>query len=119
MKRIKKKIKKLSFEYMLSNALMVHLDKSEFDWEFCPFNDKERYSLTYDKALFYGTNVQVGKCVVDFYFPHFNLVVLYNRKIRKKEMFGEDLSVVIVKQGEEFEGIIKIITHLMHYAFVY
>ena len=124
--------KQTQFEIMLKNAIDIHLNRSELDWQFCPFNDKERYLLPYSDALVYETEVKVGNYRLDFYFKNFNLVVEYdenhhkyqkeNDEIRQQNIInilGEDTTFIRVKEGEEFEGIIKIISYLVHYAFVF
>ena len=124
--------KQTQFEIMLKNAIDIHLNRSELDWQFCPFNDKERYLLLYSDALAYETEARVGSYRLDFYFKNFNLVVEYEENHHKYQkesdeirqqniinILGEDTTFIRVKEGEEFEGIIKIISYLVHYAFVF
>ena len=133
--------KQTEFELMLDNALNIHLNKSNLDWNYCPFNGEDRL-LTYDKSLMYEREVYFGKYRVDIYFPKFNLIVEYDEKHHKyqteediaRERYIVDLiegkgsydsedgyltKFIRVEEGKEFEGIINIITHLMHIAFVY
>ena len=133
--------KQTEFELMLDNALNIHLNKSNLDWKYCPFNGEDEL-LTYDKSLIYEREVYFGKYRVDIYFPKFNLIVEYDEKHHKyqieediaRERYIVDLiegkgsydsedgyatKFIRVEEGKEFEGIINIITHLMHIAFVY
>lgn len=135
--------KQVVFEDMLKNAIDTHLNKSNLDWKFCPFNDKDKYLLTYKEALTYISEYKIGNYRVDFYFPNFNLIVEYdekyhnaqldkdkereynilkileNRTIEDIKENGSKYNFIRVKENEEFEGVIKIISYLMHYAFVY
>lgn len=133
--------KQTEFELMLDNALNIHLNKSNLDWKYCPFNGEDEL-LTYDKSLIYEREVYFGKYRVDIYFPKFNLIVEYDEEHHKyqieediaRERYIVDLiegkgsydsedgyatKFIRVEEGKEFEGIINIITHLMHIAFVY
>ena len=128
----RKNPKQTQFEIMLKNAIDAHLNRSKLDWNFCPFNDEERCLLSYRNAVTYETEVKVGNYRLDFYFKNFNLVVEYdenhhkyqkeNDEIRQQNIInilGEDATFIRVKEGEEFEGVIKIISYLVHYAFVF
>lgn len=138
----KKTPKQTEFELMLKNALDCHLKQSGLDWKYCPFNNKEDYKTTYDELVFFETEKKVGKYKLDFYFPKFNLVVEYDENHHKyqkqadKEREIEIIKIlesindydiseddylthfIRVQEGKEFEGIINIISYLMHYAFV-
>lgn len=138
----KKTPKQTEFELMLKNALDCHLKQSGLDWKYCPFNNKEDYKATYDELVFFETEKKVGKYKLDFYFPKFNLVVEYDENHHKyqkqadKEREIEIIKIlesindhdiseddylthfIRVQEGKEFEGIINIISYLMHYAFV-
>lgn len=125
----KKIVKQLEFEHCLKKAIEAHLEG--FDWEYCPFNNKEDNFLTYDKALYYETEYKIPNTNyrVDFYFPKFNLIVEYDEEEHKKQIKEDErrknkicnilsdkynchTDFIRVKEGEEFEGIIKIITTL-------
>ena len=130
--KYKKTPKQTQFEIMLKSAIDIHLNESKLDWKYCPFNDKERNLLTYDNAITYETEVKIGNYRLDFYFKNFNLIVEYDEfhhKYQKEKddlrqqdirnILGEDIIFIRVNEGEEFKGIIKIISYLMHYAFVF
>ncbi len=133
--------KQTKFELMLDKAIDVHLNKSNLDWKYCPFNNKDEF-LTYDKSLIYEKEKIFGQYRVDMYFPKFNLIVEYDEKHHKNQIQEDKLrekhiidliegdgsydsedgyktKFIRVEEGKEFEGIISIISYLVHYAFVY
>lgn len=127
----KKTPKQTEFEAMLKDSINIHLNKSDLDWEYCPFNNKADYLLTYRDALYYETEVYIGRHRVDFYFPKFNLIVEYDekhhntqreedklRELEIRSITDKEITFIRVREGKEFEGIITIISFLMHYAFV-
>ena len=134
--KIKRTPKQTQFELMLKNAIDIHLNKSNLDWEYCPWNDNEKYCLTYDKGLTYETEYKIDDYRVDFYFKNFDLIVEYDENAHKYQLeedlkrqkyienkyeneYDRPITFIRVKEGEEFEGIIKIISYLVHYAFVF
>lgn len=137
----KKTPKQTEFELMLANALDIHINKTNLDWNYCPFNGED-FLLTYDKSVMYEREVYFGKYRVDIYFPKFNLIVEYDEKHHKYQIEEDELreqyiidyiegegahdnpdghatQFIRVEEGKEFEGIIKILSYLMYYAFVF
>lgn len=118
--KIKRTPKQTEFEMMLKYAINVHINKTELDWEYCPFNGEDEF-LTYQDAIYYETEYYFNNYRVDFYFPKFNLVVEYDEKQheykREEDLDRENyikgrnelIKFIRVKDGEEFEGIIYII----------
>ena len=120
--------KQLQFEILLDEAIENHLEG--FDWDYCPFNNKEDYLLTYNNAVHYETEYRVPNTNyrVDFYFPKFNLIIEYDEKHHKQTLMEDARreaeicnalydgfgipEVIRVEEGEEFKGIIKVITTL-------
>lgn len=129
-------VKQVVFESMLRQALYVHLVESGLDWAYCPFNNKKDYTLTYQDALYFNTEWRIGKHRVDFFFPKMQLVVEYDEEHHKSQATEdakreseileclqaqgmESARIIRVKEGYEFEGVIKIISDIMHFCFVF
>lgn len=116
--------KQTSFTILLENAIKEHIEG--FDWKFCPFNNESDYLLTYDDAMYFVEEytIPTTNYKVDYFFPKFNLIVEYDEKhhehqieidVRRQkeiESVNEFYEFIRVKEGEEFKGIIKIITAL-------
>lgn len=132
----KRPVKQVVFESMLRQALYVHLVESGLDWTYCPFNNKEDYTLTYQDALHFNTGWRIGRHRVDFFFPKMQLVVEYDEEHHKDQAIEdakreseileylqiqgmECARIIRVKEGSEFDGIIKILSDIMHFCFVF
>lgn len=109
--------KQTTFELMLNNALDVHINKSNI-----------KHDPNYIKALEYKTEYTVGAYRLDIYFPEFDLIVEYDEKYHNSQqesdrdreadiikLLGNDnIQFIRVKEGLEFEGVIQILSMIMH-----
>ena len=134
---IKSNPKQTEFEQLMVEAINYHLN-SGVDFEVCPFNDKERYYKKYKDCLNYETEFKILDYKVDFFFPDFLLIVEYDENAHKYqeaddlkrqyeiedylnkennndfwEENGSIVTIIRVKEGKEFKGVIEIISHLM------
>ena len=109
--------KQTQFEAMLKNAINIYLTSQHL-----PSNVK----VEYKEKLFYRTEVTYGKYRVDFIFPSCNLIVEYDEQHHERQVNEDRIreyeikkivkgaNFIRVKEGREFEGIIKIFTYLNH-----
>ena len=129
--------KQTNFELMLKQSLKTHLE-SGINFNVCPWNSKEECYLLYKDTLNFKTEVLFDNYRVDIYFKHFGLIVEYDEKHHDRqvkedkirelnlhriynnkndnvgwEYNGSLLTIIRVSEGREFEGIIRIISHLM------
>lgn len=125
-------------KYVLVYTPNIHKVCRGVDFKVCPFDDKKRYHQHYKDSLNYETQYSILNYRVDFYFPNFNLIVEYDEKAHEYQKesdiqrqfeiedflnkqlgnkYWEDdgslFTFIRVKEGQEFKGIIEIITHLM------
>lgn len=109
--------KQTQFEAMLKNAINIYLTSQHL-----PSNVK----VEYKEKLFYRTEVTYGKYRVDFIFPSCNLIVEYDEQHHERQVNEDRIreyeikkivkgaNFIRVKEGREFEGIIKIFAYLNH-----
>ena len=109
--------KQTQFEIMLKNAINIYLTSQHL-----PSNVK----MECKEKFFYRTEVTYGKHRVDFIFPSCNLIVEYDEQHHERQVNEDRIreyeikkivkgaNFIRVKEGREFEGIIKIFAYLNH-----